>query len=132
MHQLKSYFQDFSSRWRNICFLGLFYIRLYWSIVALQYCTRFRCRVLGFSIFTDYTPLKVIIMAIIPCAMQYFLLLICFFFNLRIVASRCCGNFCCTAEWISCTHARIPSVSDFLPIYFGHHRALSRVSCAAH
>ena len=31
-----------------------------------------------------------------------------FFLNLSIVASQCCGSLCCTAEWISCTDARIP------------------------
>ena len=82
MYQLKSYFQDISSRWRNIYVSWGFFLHqtfFYWSIVALQYWTRFRCRALGFSIFTDYTPLKVIIMAIVPCAVQYFLLLISFF-----------------------------------------------------
>ena len=61
--------------------LPVFLFFFHWSVVDLQYCISFWCTALWFSMFTDYTPLKVItkIMALIPCAMQYLLVAYLFY-----------------------------------------------------
>ena len=49
-------------------------------------------------------------------------------FYWSIVALQCCVSFYSTAKWVSYPYTSIPS-SGF-PSQIGHHRALSRVSCA--